>query len=85
MMSGNENDLNLSNNKINHHRKHTWLHVATAGGMAVSLGTAAVTGLKKSTTAHVVSALCFVATAMLHFFMHQRQLSHRVKTGLHQA
>lgn len=80
-MSGNESDLNLSTS--NHHRKHNWLHVAIVGGMAVSLGTAVVTGVKKSTTAHVVSALCFVATAMLHLFMHQRQLSYRVKTGLH--
>ena len=84
-MSGNENDLNLSTNRINQPQKHNWLHMAIVGGMAVSLGTAVVTGVKKSTTAHVVSALCFVATALLHLFMHQRQLSHRVKTGLHQA
>ena len=82
-MSGNENDLNLSTNMINHHRKHNRLHVAIVGGMAVSLGTAVVTGVKKWPMAHVVSALCFVGTAMLHLFMHQRQLSYRVKTGLH--
>jgi uncharacterized membrane protein YphA (DoxX/SURF4 family) len=79
IMPGDENDLKLSTNKINHHRKNNWLHVAIVGGMAASLGTAVVTGVKKSTTAHVVSALCFVATAMLHLFMHQRQLSYRVK------
>ena len=82
-MSGNENDLNLSTNKIKHHRKHNWLHVAIVGGMAVSLGTAVVTGVKESTMAHVVSVLCFVGTAMLHLFMHWWQLWYRVKTGLH--
>ena len=82
-MLGNENDLNLSTNKVNHHRKHNWPHVAIVRCMAGSFGTAVVTGLKKSTMAHVVSSLCFVGTAMLHLFMHKRQLSYRVKTGLH--
>ncbi len=84
-MSGNENDLNLSTNKVNHHRKHNWPHVAIVGCMAVSLGTAVVTGLKKSTVAHVVSSLCFLGTAMLHLFIHKRQLSHKVKTGLRRS
>jgi len=46
-MSENENDLNMPNNKINHHKNHNWPHVAIVGSMAVSLGTAVVTGLKK--------------------------------------
>ena len=82
-MSGNENDLNLSINKINHHRIHNWAHVAIVAGMAVSLGTAVVTGLKKSTVAHVVSSLGFLGTAMLHLFMHKGQLSSRMKTEFH--
>ncbi len=82
-MSENENDLNMSNNKVNHHNHHNWPHVAIVGGMAVSLGTAVVTGLKKSTMAHIASSLCFVGAAMLHLFMHKRQLSYRVQTGLH--
>lgn len=81
IMSGNENDLKLSANKINHHRKYNWPHVAIVGCMAMSLGAAIVTGLKKSTAAHVVSTLCFVGAAMLHLFMHKRQLPYKFNTG----
>jgi hypothetical protein len=81
--SGNDNDL--STNNVNPLRKHNWPHVAIVGCMVVSLGTAVVTGLKKSTTAHIVSSLCFVGTAMLHLFIHKRQLSHKVKTGLRRS
>ena len=80
-MSRIENDINRSEQKANHRRISNWSHVAIMGCMAVSLGTTIVTGLKKSTRAHVVSSLCFVGTAMLHLFMHQRQLLHKVKTG----
>ena len=76
------NNTNPLEEKNSHHRKSNRSHVAIVGCMAVSLGTAMVTGLKKSTTAHVVSALCFVGSAMLHLSMHRRQLSHKVKTGL---
>ena len=81
-MSENENDLNISNNKVNHYKNHNWPHVVIVGCMAMSLGAAVVTGLKKSTVAHVFSSLCFVGAAMLHLFKHQKQLSHRLKNGL---
>ena len=81
-MSVIENDTNALEKKANHHRKSNGSHVAIVGCMAVSLGTAVVTGLKKSSTAHVVSVLCFVGSAMLHLSMHHRQLSHKMKTGL---
>jgi hypothetical protein len=58
-------------------------HLVIVGGMALSLGTTIVTGFKKSGVVHVVSAFCFVGLAMSHLFMHRRQLSHRVKNGLH--
>jgi xanthosine utilization system XapX-like protein len=80
-MSGIENDIIPSEREVNHHRKPNWPHVAVVGCMAVSLGATVVTGLKKSTPAHVVSSLCFVGSAMLHLFMHHRQLLHRVKNG----
>ena len=79
-MPENDNDVKASTKQVNHNRRHNWPHVAVVGGMAVGLGAAIVTGLKKSTTAHVVSALCFVGTAMLHLFMHHRQFSSRLKT-----
>lgn len=66
IITGNANDLNFSTNRTAHNRKHTWLHVAIVGGMAVSLGSAVVTGVKKSTTAHIVSALCFMGMVILH-------------------
>ena len=81
-MSVTENDTNTLEKKANHPRKPNRSHVAILGCMAVSLGATVVTGLKKSTTAHVVSALCFVGSAMLHLSMHHRQLSHKVKTEL---
>jgi Zn-dependent alcohol dehydrogenase len=67
---------------VHYHKKRNWPHVAIVGCMALSLGTAIVAAAKKSTTTHVVSGLCFVGMAMVHLFMHQRQLSHRVKAGL---
>ena len=82
-MSENENDPKLSNNKVNHYKNHNRPHVAIVGCMAMSLGTAVVTGLKKSTIAHVASSLCFVGAALFHLFMHKGQLSNRVQTGLH--
>ena len=81
-MSVIEKDTNPLEKKTNYHRKPNGSHVAIVGCMAVSLGTAVVAGFKKSTTVHVVSALCFVGSAMLHLYMHHRQLSHKVKTGL---
>ena len=83
-MSDNPNDSNSATGKVSH-RKHNCPHVAIVGCMASSLGATIITGLKKSTKAHVVSSLCFGGTAMLHFFMHHRQLSHRMKTGLRPA
>ena len=80
-MSEIENDINPSEQKVKHLKKSNWPHVAIVGCMAVSLGSAVVTGLKKSTRAHVVSSLCFLGTAMLHLFMHHRQLLHKAKTG----
>lgn len=81
MMSGIENDLSPSKQKVIRLKKSNWPHVAIVGCMAVSLGTTVVTGLKKSTRTHVVSSICFVGTAVLHLFMHQRQLLHKVKNG----
>jgi len=81
-MSGPENDPNPVEKGVNHHRKYTWSHVAIVGCMATSLGAAVVSGVKKSTTVHVISALCFIGSAALHLFMHQRQLSYKVKAGL---
>ena len=77
-----ENKDDSPTNNVHHRRKRHWPHVAIVGCMAASLGTAIVAGVKKSTTAHVVSGLCFVGMAMVHLFMHQRQLSYRVKAGL---
>ena len=77
-----EKDKNPLEKKANYHRKPKRSHVAIVGCMAVSLGAAVVSGLKKSTTVHVVSALCFVGSATVHLFMHHRQLSNKVKTGL---
>lgn len=74
-MSGIENDTNQLENKVNHRRKHNLPHVAIVGGMILSLGTAIVTGLRKSSIPHVVSSFCFVGLALTHLFIHQRQLS----------
>ena len=76
------NNTNPLEKKNHHRRKQNKFHVAIVGCMAVSLGTAVVTGLSKLTTAHVVSASFFVGSAMLHLSKHHRQLSHKVKTGL---
>ena len=81
-MSVIENDTNPLEKNIIHHKKPNGSHVAVVGCMAVSLGAAVVSGFKKSTTLHVVSALCFVGSALLHLFMHHRQLSYKVKTSL---
>ena len=83
-MAGNQNDLNSSTKKFNNRRRYNLPHVVIAGGMAAGLGTAIVTGFRKSTKAHAVSSLCFVGFVMLHFFMHYRKLSYRMKTGLRQ-
>ena len=76
-----ENDTNPLEKNMIHHKKPNGSHVAIVGCMAVSLGSAVVTGLKKSTRAHIVSSICFVGTAILHLFMHHRQLSNKMKTG----
>ena len=81
-MSVIENDTDPLERKVNHHRKPYGSHVAIVGWMAASLGATVVSGFTKSTTVHVVSALCFVGSAMLHLFMHHRQLSKKAKTGL---
>ena len=59
-----------------------WPHVAIVGGMIISLGTAIITGLKKAKGPHAIASLSFVGFALTHFFMHQKQLSNRVKKGI---
>jgi hypothetical protein len=48
----------------------------------MSLGTAVVTGLKKSSVPHVVSSCCFGLLALLHFLIHRRQLSVKMERCL---
>jgi len=83
-MAGNQNDSNLSTKNVSNRRRNNLPHVFIVGGMAASLGTAIVTGFRKSTKAHVVSSLSFVGFALLHLFMHYNQLSYKMKTGLGQ-
>ena len=80
-MSVIEKNTNPLEKKPNNHKKPNGSHVAIVGCMAVSLVAAVVSGFKKSTTIHVVSAFCFVGSAMLHVFMHHRQLLKKLKTG----
>ena len=81
-MSEIENDINPLEKKATHHKKPNRSHVTIVGCMAVSLGAAVISGFKKWTTVHVGSALCFVGSAMLHLYIHHRQLSYKVKTGM---
>ena len=81
-MAGNQNDLNLSTKNVSNRRRNNLPHVFIVGGMAAGLGTAIVTGFRKSTKAHVVSSLSFVGLAMLHLCMHYKQLSYKIKTEL---
>jgi hypothetical protein len=79
---GNENP-DPKDKPINNQQMKHLSHVAIVGGMALSLGTAIVAGLKKSGALHVVSAFCFAGLALTHLFMHRRQLSFRIEKGLH--
>ena len=66
--------------------KDRWMrnlpHAVIVGGMLLSLGSAIFTGLKKSKIPHIASSLSFVGFALTQLFIHQSQLSHRMKKGL---
>ena len=76
---GNHSDLSANSSGKNPFRNLP--HVAVVGGMMASLGTAIITGLRGAKVPHVVSSFCFVGFALTHLFLHQRQLSSRIKKG----
>jgi hypothetical protein len=77
---GNENP-EPTDKRVKQRQMKNLPHVAIVGGMILSLGTAIVTGLRKSSIPHVVSSFCFVGLALTHLFIHQRQLSSIIKKG----
>ena len=62
--------------------RRDWKHVAVLGGMFVSLGAVALTGLKKWRVPHIVSSLCFAGLALGHLFIHRKAFSFRMKRAL---
>ena len=58
-------------------------HIGLVGGMLISLGGIVITGLKKAHTIHGIFSVSFVGLTMMHFFLHHRSISRKIKRVFH--